>query len=531
MNLKRNIYLVNFFTIIIPVLVISMITYFIFSVKLKEQEELQIEFISQNIEKYLDEKILNTSEMLIYLERIYKSEDDYVNNTYNINTEEERTLHLLHHMKKLSNLESAVKFLAYGTAKKQMFFDDNAGDQNLPFNYDPTVRPWYKGALNSKGYYLSDIFIHIGTKEPIVTLSKKIEINGEKVGVLTALLNLSNISKTLSEYTIGKNGHFIVLNKDKKILIENEKITEEEKRIMSDINLSELKNHEIIKNTPNGKIIFHIHKLKKINAYLVGIVFEKDIYTPLYKLRKIVLTILFLSLIFITVILYIFGNFFDKSLNRLSYVLDSISNGNYTKNIDHLTQMIGDKSEFKIIKDAIKNMNYEIVKRETELKYISETDQLTEIYNRRAIINFIEIEIQRAKDFNSDYTLIMFDLDKFKRINDKFGHLFGDEVLKKVCQLVKENIKKIDRFGRYGGEEFLILLPGTTLYNGVIIADRLRKKIEEMVWKEETTVTVSMGVIKNMKGDTLDLSLERVDNLLYKAKNNGRNRVEFQKCK
>lgn len=174
-------------------------------------------------------------------------------------------------------------------------------------------------------------------------------------------------------------------------------------------------------------------------------------------------------------------------------------------------------------------MNYEIIKRETELKLIAETDQLTEIYNRRAILNFLKMELDRSKNFHTEYVLVMFDLDKFKNLNDRYGHLFGDEVLRKICRTITEDIKEEDKFGRYGGEEFLLLLPDTDLKKGVLIAERLRKEIENLKWKNDVVVTISMGVIKNMKNDTLDMALERVDNLLYKAKNKGRNRIESQK--
>jgi len=528
MNLKKNIYIVNFFTAIIPILIISMVTYFIFSKEIKELEEEKFEFISQSIEKNLDEKISNTLEMLIYLEEGYKDEDNHLKEMDNGGSEKEKTDHMLHHMGKLSTLENTVKFIAYGTAEKQMFFDENAGDQNLPSDYDPTTRPWYVGALNSKDYYLSEVYIHEGTKEPIVTLSKKIETNGRVEGVLTALLDLSVISKILSEYKIGGDGHFFILDKNNEVLIRS--VGDKDKfKYIADMNLNDLSNHEFEKNTPEGKVIYHIYKLKKLDATLVGCVLEKKLHAPLHKLKGIVFMIIFIVVIMISVMLFIFGKFFDKSLGRLSYIVNSISDGNYTKNIDKLTEMIGEKSELKIIKEAIKKMNYEIVKREMELKYISETDPLTKIYNRRAIISFIEIEIQRSKNFGLEYTLIMFDLDKFKRLNDRFGHLFGDEVLREVCKKVSNNIKDTDKFGRYGGEEFLIILPDTGFTEGIAVADRLREKIEQMTWEKDVVVTVSMGVIRNMKADTLDISLERVDNLLYKAKNNGRNRIEFQK--
>ncbi|MGB6128004.1 MAG: sensor domain-containing diguanylate cyclase [Psychrilyobacter sp.] len=527
MNLKKNIYIVNFFTAIIPILIISIVTYFIFSERLNKLEEEKIEFTSQTIEKHLDEKILNSIELLSYLEGIYKNEDDYLETTDYGDVDQERTIHMLHHMNKLSTLESAVKFIAYGTAEKKMFFDENAGDQNLSLDFDPTIRPWYVGALNAEDYYLSEVFIHSGTKEPIITISKKLEINGQVKGVLTALLDLSVISEILSEHKVGETGNFFLLDKNSNMLIGSDR-DKEKLSYIANINLSDFESQEFEKKTPEGNIVYHIYKLKRLNETLVGVVLEKGIHAPLYYLRKVVLIIVFLVIIVISVILFIFGKSFDKSLNRLSYIVNSISNGNYTKNIDKLTEIIGEKSELRIIKDAIKKMNHEIVKREVELKYISETDVLTSIYNRRAIISFIEVEIEKSKKFGSEYVVIMFDLDKFKKLNDKFGHLFGDEVLKGVCKEVSKNIKKTDKFGRYGGEEFLIIFPNTSFSEGIEAAERLRQKIEDMKWENDVVVTVSMGVIRNMRADTLNLSLERVDNLLYKAKNNGRNRIEYQ---
>jgi len=289
------------------------------------------------------------------------------------------------------------------------------------------------------------------------------------------------------------------------------------------------KNHlEIIKNTPMGKKLYRIKKIKGLDVLLIGSVYEKDINSTILRLRFYIIGIVLLTIIFILIILSVISKNFDSSLNRLSYVIDSISQGNYSKNIDKLTEIIDEKSELSFIKNAIRKMNYEIIKRENELKYISETDSLTGCYNRRATINLIEKEIEQSKEFDLNFSLIMFDLDKFKKVNDTFGHLFGDTVLKDVSKVILNNIKTTDIFGRYGGEEFLILLPNTDLDEGIIIAERLRQTIEKMTWKYDTVITVSMGVIKKLPNDTLDLVLGRVDNLLYKAKKNGRNRVEYQ---
>jgi diguanylate cyclase (GGDEF)-like protein len=119
----------------------------------------------------------------------------------------------------------------------------------------------------------------------------------------------------------------------------------------------------------------------------------------------------------------------------------------------------------------------------------------------------------------------MFDIDHFKGINDTFGHDAGDNVLKKLAEIVKKEIRDTDIFARWGGEEFIILLPNTQVNGGTEFAERLRKKIEDKNFKNPETVTVSLGVTAFKTDDTEDSFLKRVDDGLYLAKKNGRNRV------
>lgn len=528
MSLKRKIFNLTFFIATIPILIISIITFFIFSGEMKEVQSQKMDLISQNIEGSIQNEINSVGETLEHVADTYNEEHEgltslnfQVDNKY-------RLKHMFYHMQDIAEKKKSIKFIAFGSPDKQIIFDNLAEDQNLSSDFDPTTRPWYIGALNSKGNYLSKVFIHVGTGNPIVTLSKKIELDGEIMGVLVAMIDLSHIENEISKFKIENTGSFFIVDRNNKILVDGGD-NKKSFNYISKMDLFSTDHLKIIKKTPMGKKLYHIKKIENLDILLIGSIYEKDINSTILKLRFYIIGIVLLTIIFILIILSIINKSFDNSLNQLSYIIGSISQGNYSKNIDKLTEIIDEKNELSFINSAIKKMNYEIIKREDDLKYISETDPLTRCYNRRAIINLIEREIEQSKKFDLNFSLIMFDLDKFKKINDTYGHLFGDTVLKSMSKVILSNIKNTDIFGRYGGEEFLILLPNTKLRDGIIIAERLRGTIEKMTWEHDVIITVSMGVVKKFPNDTLDIVLGKVDNLLYKAKRNGRNRVEYEK--
>lgn len=161
-----------------------------------------------------------------------------------------------------------------------------------------------------------------------------------------------------------------------------------------------------------------------------------------------------------------------------------------------------------------------------DLRRLSETDALTGLLNRRAFESLAEHEFKRSERYGEALSLIMFDIDYFKRINDTFGHHIGDEVLVEVSRLICDRIRSCDLFARWGGEEFILLAPNTNLENTVILANQLRSLMEGHTFKEVGTVTASLGVTQFTKGDGLDNMLQRADKALYRAKHGGRNRVE-----
>ncbi len=165
-------------------------------------------------------------------------------------------------------------------------------------------------------------------------------------------------------------------------------------------------------------------------------------------------------------------------------------------------------------------------------RHQAQHDRLTGIFNHVEILNILEKELDRARRQNGNLAVIMGDLDHFKKVNDTYGHVAGDAVLVEVAARMKNNIRLYDSGGRYGGEEFLLVLPGCNAEETMTIAYRILKSIsKEPVMFNNTpiTVTISLGVAVNRAGEktTTTELVQLADAALYQAKQNGRNRVEL----
>jgi diguanylate cyclase (GGDEF)-like protein len=163
---------------------------------------------------------------------------------------------------------------------------------------------------------------------------------------------------------------------------------------------------------------------------------------------------------------------------------------------------------------------------EKEIYLLATTDSLTGIANRREFSSVMASEVDRAKRYGAPLSLIMYDIDYFKRVNDTFGHNVGDYILQALTGLVKENIRANDVVGRWGGEEFVLLMPQSDIEAARNAAEKLRLAIAEYQFDKIGKLTVSFGVAAFEPQDDLNSLLKRVDDALYLAKERGRNRVE-----
>lgn len=171
----------------------------------------------------------------------------------------------------------------------------------------------------------------------------------------------------------------------------------------------------------------------------------------------------------------------------------------------------------------------EIRQKEEELRRMTITDALTGVYNRRYFIQKVEEEIERARRTGVNFSIIMFDIDHFKKVNDTYGHNSGDLVLKMVSQTIKDRIRRIDCLARWGGEEFIILLPNTLIEGAAILAEDLRRTLSELDIPVVGHVTASFGVASYKENDTVDSIVQKADDMLYEAKRSGRNCVKCNK--
>ncbi len=179
------------------------------------------------------------------------------------------------------------------------------------------------------------------------------------------------------------------------------------------------------------------------------------------------------------------------------------------------------KSFLKTIK--IEHMN-------TKLLSMSESDPLTGIYNRRKALREIEEQVEYFKRYGGTFCVAMLDIDKFKRINDKFGHSSGDGVLKEITDVIGSNLRENDMLARWGGEEFIIVIPNSDKDSAYNLIDRIRKIVNAHDFGEVGEVTFSAGVCQHTSEYTVDSIIDKADFALYLSKQLGRNKVSIFKA-
>jgi diguanylate cyclase (GGDEF)-like protein len=163
---------------------------------------------------------------------------------------------------------------------------------------------------------------------------------------------------------------------------------------------------------------------------------------------------------------------------------------------------------------------------EEELYRLTITDPLTGAFNRRYLMQVLDMETRRAQRYGRPLSLIMFDLDHFKQINDTFGHQQGDQVLKDVATRVQQRLRRTDHFVRWGGEEFMILTTETARSEALALTEILHHELRDTPFPEIGRVTASFGVSEYRLHEALDEWLKRVDDLVYVVKRDGRNHIQ-----
>ncbi|MEN8303625.1 MAG: GGDEF domain-containing protein [Campylobacterota bacterium] len=181
----------------------------------------------------------------------------------------------------------------------------------------------------------------------------------------------------------------------------------------------------------------------------------------------------------------------------------------------------------RTLEDRVVQRTQELKEATDKLEEIERTDILTDIHNRYSIMKILDAEVDRAKRYNNPLTIFMYDVDNFKRVNDIHGLRVGDDTLYNLTKVVKDSLRDIDIVGRYGGKEFLVIMPSTLLSDAIDVAQRVCKSVSDHKFSQIEHLTISVGLVELQRDETMDMLFTRADRLLVKSKNGGRNRVSF----
>ncbi len=191
-----------------------------------------------------------------------------------------------------------------------------------------------------------------------------------------------------------------------------------------------------------------------------------------------------------------------------------------------VTEFEQTKEQLSTLNRSMKNKVDELYSMTVSLEEEASIDSLTGVFNRAKFDKFFDFEIEKAKMSKNILTMVILDIDHFKSINDTYGHHVGDAVLKQLAQLISKDLKRVDIFARWGGEEFAILLPSTTLDGAVALSEKVRKTIEDSNFSMVESITASFGVGIFEENETKSEFFKRVDDALFEAKRTGRNKVK-----
>jgi diguanylate cyclase (GGDEF)-like protein len=311
-------------------------------------------------------------------------------------------------------------------------------------------------------------------------------------------------------------------------------------RLFDAINKNKLKNADaIIKNHLKTRLITQLEAIRSDSIQLITTA-QQDIRTIIRRQIISILSILGLSITCLIYGTFRLSKIFRTSLKEITVAFEKNHSGHFQT--IHLSNQ---SEEFNSIANAFNTMNKKLSKTTVSLESmkiiveekirvleeISNTDPLTKVANRRALFDRGNEEFSRRQRTLGKMTVALLDCDLFKDINDDYGHLFGDEVLKHLSNICTQEIRKIDFFARYGGEEFIIILPECGLKGAIEIAKRIQQSLAKNSVTYEginVCVTVSIGICSvSNKHNNFEQVIKEADTAMYQAKKNGRNRIEI----
>jgi diguanylate cyclase (GGDEF)-like protein len=401
--------------------------------------------------------------------------------------------------------------------------------------FDSTKRPWYLEALKTPNKATEGIaYTDYNTKEWLLSVSRAlINSEGEIVGVVSIDCKIDKILDLIKQtyekyrssltYILKTDGTIIIYHDTSMLGNSYNKLTGQE------LDLGE--EGDIAYEIDGVSKIGYYKKLDRINWIVVTVVDRNEIVIPIVKLILVIM----LSLSCLSVIIWWIARQWLNAnivypIQMLRQEIVQIVDGSphlsglpdYPENdIGFIAQEIK-----KLTKDELMKKARDMEELNQMFQLMAQTDYLTGLNNRRKMTELLETEFQRSYRYGGTFSVIILDIDSFKKINDTYGHAIGDRVIVDVANIIKEEIRESDFCGRWGGEEFIILCPNTNREQAYKMMERVRKAIAGYSFKYDNidiSVTISAGIGEYETGKSLTEVLAEADTNLYKAKQQGKN--------
>jgi diguanylate cyclase (GGDEF)-like protein len=370
-----------------------------------------------------------------------------------------------------------------------------------------------------------------------------LSMHNELLGALSAVLDLGTIKPRLRELARMASAEVIVLAPDGEPVLGTQPAQSAPLPLAKEP-LARLRAHlreaVSLDGDPGREVVAVAAAPSSLPVIVVAQRDRADIFAAWLRLLEVFVLLTAALTLFVALVAYWMGRSIVRPLNSLIAAADGIARGDLSVElrdappgeIGHLTRV------FNLMTDRLRRSRAEVMAANQALQTqnrlletLAVTDSLTGLYNRKRLDDILAEQFARFRRNRRPFAVLMLDLDYFKSINDKHGHVAGDQVLADVAAILKQSIRSIDSAARYGGEEFVLVLVETPLDAAVDIAQRIRSVVEHRpdgATAEQIPITVSLGVAHSREEDAgPEQVLARADEALYRAKRNGRNRVEY----
>jgi diguanylate cyclase (GGDEF)-like protein len=383
-------------------------------------------------------------------------------------------------------------------------------------------------ALRTGDAHIGEPYWDLGLAKAAIVLAVPIrQADGRFLGALSAKINLRSIADTLERLAPAGGGEIYVMTDQGRFVLSSRANSAELMRTKlpaaTTQPLLDREGATITYTPPEGReVVAILRRVPQLRWAAVVEVPRAQAFAELARLRNGTISMLIVLLVGVGFVAYGLGTLIARPLERLSSAAAKVTSGDLSVELP-----AGGSGEVGYLTRAFAHMVSRLREREgqSELERLSVTDALTGLYNRRHLMGTLANEVQRSRRLRRTFSVLMADVDHFKRYNDTNGHLGGDAALVKVAEILRKATRGVDSVARYGGEEFLVMLLEAPLTTAAIVGERIRARVASEPF-EGGKVTVSIGIAEYPShGDTPEELIASADAAMYKAKGQGRDRV------